>query len=282
MPGLCKHLSDLNFCMDIYCSHDSSEIYEWFQVMSSLAIRYNFLLTLDRSVKYDYVIIPTDDDKNAKDIYDRNFPSVPVLTITHIRNKCRFENSLFKSIPIHGIGFPSFSPMYDGINLQLKQLYSKMSPLNIVVLGNQINRAPGFFDVLKNKISNFDKINVYVISRQEYNFECQYKNVFFYKGVRNKIMINFLEKADYVYYGDLSDRYKESSSACVPLSFSYLCRLLTLPHLNDQYKLHSSLLLQDKPIELEKLSLEDIQNVNNEKQHFLLLTKNLLSIKLNF
>ena len=214
--------------------------------------------------EHKLIILLTDDDKSFREEWILMY-SNKILCVEHC-GILRRENLLYR------MGTRKFNlrpnlpwslPVYYGISKHDK-LQSLSSTINIVCIGFQ-NRPPNI-KFLENLIDNLNNVIISVISR---NIEVKFphhSNIKIFENCSTEEMFNILKKAHYVLCIDYPPNnlpIANSTTAAIPIAFSYGCRLI-IPYIwQYYYNFSSAISYKDSSIQKngnDKLKLELLNN----------------------
>ena len=217
------------------------------------------------SDNYDIVIIATGDDYSC--IYNDKIKIIRIehgidyqLQYAHCRITTRYINN----------NYHWALPIFNGLSKNdKKNILDKQNKINVLILGRN---NPLSIKQLKDIFINFDKLNLFIVSR-EINIEFEKENnVFVYIKCPTSLMLILLESTHYVlcldnpelFYSDCYAQYKISGS--IPLSFSFGSRLI-LPKKWQNFYNFESALTYDNRLELDKNTNLDI--IYSEKNNLI-------------
>jgi hypothetical protein len=256
---------------------DTVEAEDWYLFYSK---RFEFNVTHSLLIKkYDILFLPTDNHHGPitsyflnqyKKVYNQDFPG-KIISINHTRGICR--NPIGESMFIHGTTDiePYFSMCWDYISPieKQKRLSEKVS---IVLLGDMARREPDYFSKFKTRFENFDELEVYIVNRFPPNYAYT-SNCTVIVNASVKTMFDILTKSHYIYHGGYDT---EQSTGSYPLAFTTLCKFISNQCILTQYGDKSSLCITNVKLILDRLTLSELQLIENEKQN--MIKKNLLNI----
>ena len=228
---------------------------------------YKIIQKLSFVQKYDLIIINTDDDKNAFNFYNYFFNGCKLFVINISPNQTRS-----KSVSPHLV----FSMFQQGMNsnpdqieyhlgwnrLTVNEKMTRISErITVVVVGKVSDRCPNFFSNLKSNISNFADIDFVFINRS-FSRTIDEPNFTFIQQCNTNEMFDYLDKAHYLYFypDDLNEIVCTSGMVC--LCYATLTPMI-LPL--KKWNIDNFISLDGKSIELERLDVDLVQRLSDER-----------------
>ena len=260
-------------------------MFEWISIYSKLNYNINYLNSISKT-NYDLVILDTDDDREMCKLYNQLFLGIPVYIVNHVKtgNRSTIPEQFKLDIDIHGIQKEGQPFHFCGYNfLSVEEKLTTLSPRpSVAIIGDVINEEKDFLDLLKNRFTNFDEIDFYIINRiPPYWKTDKYSNIKYFINCNTILMFKILARCHYVYYFALK-RGTETCSACVGMAFSNLCRLLCWETKKKQYETVSPIYKSfDERFELKPIKKEDLIQVEVEREILRNKTKQFIKQKLN-
>ena len=302
-----------NYTINLILSHmviSKPEYLKWKHAYNHFFGFYSaeFIYTNINSIpKSEFVIIPTDNDAWANQIYNYFFYNFPLIILSHVStSRFNLENvnkSTVKYI-INVIGVPKddvsnlnicnvgerndkgennkninndigWSCVWEAITPQYKLSYLSIRP-SLCIIGDQCLNDDSFFTTLMNSISNINDIDIFIINRKVRSsltdlYMEKRPNIHFLINIDTIAMLYILASSHYVYFNtELGFTNEKRLSGQVPLSLSFLNRLIIPFIRKDQFNFKTALLLDPQSsIELLPLSEKDIDMLSKERDYFL-------------
>lgn len=284
MLGSIYELFGNEYELDLYAK-PFPQLFEWITIYSKLNLNVNYLNSISNT-NYDLVILDTDDDKEMCELYNRYFFGIPVYVINHVNtgNRSNITKQFKFDIDIHGIQQEGKPFHFCGYNyLSVEEKVKNLSPIiSVAIIGDVVNEEKDFLDLLKNRFTNFEDIDFYVINRTPpYWMTDRYSNIKYFINCNTILMFKILARCHYVYYFALK-RGTQTCSACVGMAYANLCRLLCWETKKQQYEIVSPMFKSfEERFELKPISKEDLMSIEVEREILRNKTKLFMKKKLN-
>jgi hypothetical protein len=241
----------------------------WDQICDHMNLKYNLIREVSKK-KYDFCVLPTDDDRIGASYYNRYYNGVPVLVINHERGLKRDGlNTVYKRrLWTWGTHDPSsdyyfFGCRYFNIDEKVRLLSPRTS---VVIIGMPSEGEENSPQSLERHITNFKDIDFYVIYRQQpRTYNPSYSNITYKIACDTNQMNSVIARSHYVWYYT-SDVPKCSSA--VHMAYSMLCRCVLHNVSKNQYGIQTPIFGgDDDQFELKPLTRDDVAVVSNERDY---------------
>ena len=131
---------DMLFPQEVEPNHYSTERFDgWSQVCDHMNLKYNLIQKVTKK-KYDFCVLPTDDDKVGCSYYNRYFKGTPVLVMNHERglNRDVINPEYKRQLWIWGTHHPASDYYFFGFHyLNIDEKMRLLSPrISVVIVGD--------------------------------------------------------------------------------------------------------------------------------------------------
>lgn len=277
IPSVLYYFRDYD--IDLFSSPFSYDFVQWiYHFYKKLNVTFRVIKTLVPK-QYDLCIFPTDDDKIMSFHYHKLFFGTPIYIINHQKgvNRTIVPEDFKYCLDIQGIQNKNVPFHFCGcfyMNLEKKLSTIAKLTINVAVIGNgAITPDSNFLSTLRNRFSNFNVIQFFIINRVlEPAFVKEVNgiyNVHLHSNCDSETMFHLLEKSHYIYYFP-SKVDLTKSSGCFGLSYSFLCRMICPPEYASALETSLALTIEDdESMELKPVDKFHLIELERERRRFI-------------
>ncbi len=263
---------------------------EWNKVFNKLEVPYNFVSKdqVKNIHDYDCFILDTDDNPKNWDFIKNNLSHYSEKLVTkkckmfsihhglgrNMLKKCGFEDSCDTvSMYVPGLNIENIYYWSAPLITTNKKcnVISMLTSVNIVVLGDIMNRDKKFIENLKTRITNHNDVHFHFINRYYSekllsDIGTSGLNISRYEDIPTLQMYNILFICDYIYY--YPETIITTLSGSYNISYSTLCKYICPIEYIEKYKMGNDTGLYidgwNGSVVATKITKEDIIRINDE------------------
>jgi hypothetical protein len=276
---------DLLFHRSVY----GSELDSWLSEYKKLFKNITLLETVQEEKDYDLILIPTDNDDKSIKVY-RTFYADKKLYTMRINS---IEGNRSRVSPLKLIDLPQQGTLkfdedvYHTFSYNAIDVYDKLenvypNKIRVLVIGDIINRDKNFLDNMKNRIENFDDVEVNLVNRFDYEKELP-SNVNFHKNLDPIELMRLYEQTDYVYFfPERANNFGIQCSGSFVHCVAYLNKFICMDEFKETYRIDKFGTFCDfnGSIKLTKPTEDELKEMKIERDLMLYVTKAYLRDKL--